>query len=702
MQPVTSPPRPQRRLHPPFPALLTLLLTLLLAFAAATAQEQSAADPSTAVVPTVRIENLRSGELLVRSDTVGAYRPLARLSSEIDIEVSGPVARTSLRQRFVNDSGEWLEALYAFPLPEDAAVDRLRLHIGERVIEGEIREREEARTLYEQAREQGQRAGLVEQERPNLFTSSVANLAPGEEIVVEIGYLEMLHFDGEAFELRFPLAITPRYIPGAPSGNGGPDRVPDAEGITPPVRAPGEALGNPVTLTIDLDAGFALASIDSPSHEIVTTPSERGVGIVLAEGDAPSTRDFVLRWTPDVGATPAATLFTETLDPAAAGTPGYALLLLMPPALVDLPAPRPREMVFVIDVSGSMAGNSIVQAKAALDLALDRLGPDDRLNLIAFDDSAWALWPTPRRADSTAIEAARRFVDGLAADGGTEMRPALELALAGAPPAGVLRQVVFVTDGSVGNEAELFRLIEVQLGASRLFTVGLGAAPNSYFMRKAAEVGRGSYTFVDDLNEVARTMTALFEQLERPALTGLDIAFPEGAEVYPATVRDLYAGEPVLVHARLAALEGEVRLTGSSGGQRWQQRLDLRPSERAGVAQLWARAKIEAFEDLRFLGSDPEVIRLAVTVTALEHGLVSDYTSLVAIERTPVRPPDAELHGGELPQNLPDGQVYDAFFGGGDPFGYPATATPARLLWLLGLLLLVLASVIAPRRRSAA
>jgi Ca-activated chloride channel family protein len=656
----------------PLAALLVLLLLAPIAAA------QSA---------TLNLDTLTSGELLAATDTPGSYLPLARLESEVVISVSGPIARASLRQRFVNDTGDWLDALYAFPLPEGAAVDRLQLRIGERVIEGVLHERGEALELFEQAREEGQRAALLERDRPNLFTTSLTNLPPGGEIVVEIGYLATLPFDGRAFELRFPLAITPRYVP---------DGVADAERLALPYRAPDEPLGNPVTLSVDLDAGFALTELESPTHPITSEVRGDRVLITLASGATPSTRDFVLRWTPAVGAAPQAALFTERTE---AG--GYALLLLLPPDVEALPTPQPRELLFVVDVSGSMAGVSIVQAKAALTLALERLGPRDRLNLIAFNDAAWSLWPAPRPADGAALAAAHRFVDGLVADGGTEMRPALERALAGRPPAGVLRQIVFVTDGSVGNEAELFRLIEQRLGASRLFPVGLGAAPNSFFLRKAAEVGRGSVSYVDDLGLVEETMTALFAKLERPALTDLAVTLPAGAEIYPATVRDLYAGEALQIHARLEELTGEVHLVGRGGGERWQQTLTLQPDDRPGVAQLWARAQIEAFEDLRFLGADPEVIRLAITESALQHGLVTDYTSLLAIERTPVRPADAELQGGELPQNLPEGQIFDAIFGS-DSYGYPATATPARLLWLLGLLLLVTAPLLLPRRRGPA
>ena len=337
-------------------------------------------------------------------------------------------------------------------------------------------------------------------------------------------------------------------------------------------------------------------------------------------------------------------------------------------------------MTFVIDASGSMAGLSIEQAKAALKLALKRLRPRDRINVIAFADEARALFDAPRPADDAGLAAARRFVDRLRAGGGTEMAPALELALGHPAPEGLLQQVVFITNGSVGNEAELFRLIERRLGEARLFTVAIGSAPNSFFIRKAAEVGRGSYSMISDAAEVEERMGTLLAKLERPALTDLALHPPEGSVVYPATVRDLYIGEPVLVHLQLPELGGELRLEGLRDGNPWQQQLDLTSlRQRPGVAQLWGRTRIEHLEDLSFLGTDPEEIRKAVTETALHYRLVSNYTSLVAVDRTPVRPEGTPLDSGQVPQNLPHGQVYEAFVGTrGLSVGYPGAAPVAR------------------------
>jgi Ca-activated chloride channel family protein len=455
------------------------------------------------------------GGLWLRGAGDEAYGPAPTLHTQVDMSVTGMLARVRVRQRFHNPGARWAEGIYVFPLPEHAAVDRLRMRIGERVIEGRIQERRQARKAYEQARRSGRRASLVEQERPNIFTASLTNIAPGEDITVEIAYQQTVRYVDGAFRLRFPMVVAPRYIPVT-------DPVPDAGRITPPVAHPGEAPLNPVSLTVHLDAGMALASVTSPYHTIQDRRQADGVHeIRLAEGTVAAERDFELIWRPIVGAQPRAAWFVQQTQDGP-----YGLLMLVPP---QGPAPEPvtgRELVFVIDTSGSMHGESMEQAREALLLALGRLRGRERFNVIRFNDRTEGLFPRARAATPGHIAAARRYVRAMDAEGGTEMAPALRRALRRGEGQGGLRQVVFLTDGSVGNEQALFRLIREHLGASRLFTVGIGSAPNSYFMRKAARFGRGSFTYIGDTGEVQETMSALFERLERAALTHIHVELP--------------------------------------------------------------------------------------------------------------------------------------------------------------------------------
>ena len=568
------------------------------------------------------------------------------LFTDVHMDITGMTARVQVRQRFANPSAEWREGVYVFPLPEKAAVDHLSMQIGERVIEGLIKERSEARRTYEAAKGEGRKTTLIEQERPNMFTTSVANIGPNEEIVVAIEYQEALRYDEGSFSLRFPLAITPRYIPGLPLVSATPglgwaaatQQVLDADRITPPVVNRRDGYVNPVTITIDLDAGFGLSRLSSAYHpmKIEEKPGHR-YHLTLAEGPVPAARDFELSWTPDVGSAPGAAFFTETK-----GGKTYALLMALPPSAPAADGPRsPREITYIIDTSGSMEGVSMTQAREGLSMALDRLQPGDRFNVIEFNSISIPLFTAPMPVDATTLQKARQFVARLSARGGTEMLPALKLALDVDTPATMLRQVVFLTDGSVGNEDEILKFIHDRIGDRRLFTVGIGPAPNTFFMTRAAQFGRGTFTYIGDVREVKAKMTALFRKLEQPALTDITVDWPAGADVWPKVIPDLYAGEPVVVTAQynVNAVAGNVALAGRRGGTMWGTLLPVTDQvPHAGVGVLWARARISALMDAGRNGAPEEDIRAAVLDVALTHHLVSKYTSLVAVDVTPTKP----------------------------------------------------------------
>ena len=664
-----------------------------------------AARAATGAVAEAAATRVTGGTLLFRGGD-GAAVPAPLLETDVDLRVTGPVARAIVRQQFVNPTSDWVEGVYVFPLPEDAAVDHLRLHVGDRVLEGVIRERAAAKATYEQAKREGRRTGLVEQERANIFTTSVANIAPGASVAVEIEYQQTLRWDDGRYRLRVPLVVGPRYIPGAPVAtppdaagwSPNTDVVPDASRITPPVVHPSRGPINPVTLRVTLAPGAPLSRLDSTYHAIHATPGPDGTyRIELGAGLVPADRDFELVWETAAGTIPAAAVFTEGRDDGV-----YGLLVVTPPSpAADAARRQPREVVFVIDNSGSMAGASIEQAKAALQLALARLGPADMFNVIRFNHTMDAVFETPRPATREYVALAARWVERLRATGGTEMRPPLMRALEGGEGDGRLRQVIFLTDGGVGNEAELFEIIHKLLGDRRLFTVGIGSAPNSHFMRGAARYGRGTFTYIGAVSEVQEKMTALFRKLEAPALTDLRLELPgiAAAEVLPDPVPDLYIGEPVVVAFNAATLPAHAVLRGRFGATTWEREVSLqRAPEHAGLATHWARAKIGALLDGRRGGADDDGVRQAVIQEALAHHLVSPYTSLVAVDVTPVRPEDAALQSHAMPTNLPHGWDYEAVFGLGQG------ATDARLHAIAGLVVLIIATAlaIALRPRHAA
>jgi Ca-activated chloride channel homolog len=651
------------------------------------------------------------GTLLLRQAD-GSTHAVPTLATDVSIRVNGPLARAKVVQTFRNPGDAWQEGIYVFPLPDNAAVDRLRMKVGERVIEGEVREREQARATFEQARASGQRAALVEQERPNIFTTRVANIAPGAEVVVEIEYQQTLDYqlvnETGRYSLRFPMVVGPRYIPGQRTAEAagtarthgsaaGTDQVPDAARITPPVLHPAAGPINPVRLRIELDAGAPLATLDSPYHTLrVETPHAHRRIVELAAGSTQANRDFELSWTLAPGQAPRVALFTEPgrdLD--------YALLMIMPPRLQGDERPLPREVVFIIDTSGSMEGSSIVQAREALVLALRRLAPEDRFNVIEFNSVTTALFSSAQPATPERVEAAGRWVRQLQARGGTEMAPALSMALDGSEDPARVRQVIFLTDGAVGNEEALFRLIERRLGDSRLFTVGIGSAPNSHFMRKAASAGRGTFTYIGKIEEVQSGMSALFAKLESPVMKGIELAWPDGAEAesWPRRVPDLYAGEPIVVSVAMKRNAGTLEVSGWGRDQQWNASVPLQQAAPGtGLGVLWARHKIDALLDGLRAGAAEDEVRPAVIDLALRHHLVSRYTSLVAVDKTPVRPAAEALQGGALPTNLPEGWSHEAVFG--QPVGQlPMGSTNARWNLLLGSLALLLCALLGWAQR---
>jgi Ca-activated chloride channel family protein len=475
----------------------------------------------------------------------------------------------------------------------------------------------------------------------------------------------------------------------------GPDESP-APWVVMPAHVRADAgLVNPVDIAVFIDAGVPVAGARSSYHEAAFAKAGDGRLVVqLVKAQEEADRDFELAWSLAPAAPPRAALFTQSQ-----GGTDYALLMVVPPQPTaeerSAYTALPREIVLVIDTSGSMQGASMEQARAALLLALDTLTPHDRFNVVEFNSRTRALHPAAVPATAGALEAAATWVKRLRADGGTEMAGALAFALDGRDTPGFLRQVIFITDGAVGNEDALFGLIRERLGASRLFTVGIGAAPNGHFMTRAARFGRGTFTYVGNVEEVQAKMARLFAKIESPVLRDVSIRHVDGTpvETYPDQVPDLYLGEPVLVAAAAPAPLGTVVVTGMRGNQPWS--VALTPDadrSAAGVGALWARARIAAHMDELARGAPVEAVRPKVVKVALEHHLVSAYTSLVAVDVTPTGPAGgtkSALVKTSLPQGFADGA------------NLPQTDTAAALQLLLGLLALLAAGMTAVVGRRA-
>lgn len=618
--------------------------------------------------------------LALRAQGAEHWQSAFALETQVDLRVRGLMAEVRVRQRFSNASGEWMEGRYRLPLPDDAAVGRLRMQVGERLIEGEVQEKQQAAATYAAAASEGRTASLVERERPNLFQTRVANIGPGETVEIEIGYWQKVRWQDGRFSLGLPLTFVPPYLGGRSEADAALDRAQPAE-----VPAQGIALGSAAaptfSLGVDLDAGLPLAGIDSPSHAIAVRREGKRHRIELGDTRVDSDRDFELRWAPQPSAQPQQALFVEDRADAR-----YAFLTLIPPTRPV--APVPRELILVVDNSGSMHGASMQQAKAAVDRALTGLRASDRFNVIRFDHRFDSVFPQPVEARAANIAHARSFVQALNADGGTEMLAPLIEAFAMPATPSHLRQVVLITDGAISNEAQLLNHIEHGRGEARLFAVGIGSAPNAHILRRMAEVGRGAQVTIRRIEDVADVTDQLLAKLGQPALRDLKAAWPEGAEAYPAQLPDLYLGEPLQVLLRLPMGGAQAALEGTAPDLSWRAEVKLgepRLASTEGVARLWAAARIAELEDSLRQGASADEVRAAVLTLALEHGLASPYTSFVAVDRTPRRPEAADLASLQFANAAPAGSV--DFAAGAT--GFERSLRLALLLGAIALALLV-------------
>ena len=624
-----------------------------------------------------------TGSLLLQTPEPGRYVEAPRVATDFDVTVTGPIARTRVTQRFENPADGWVEGIYVFPLPEGSAVDTLKMVVGGRIIVADIKEKQEARIIYEEAKAKGQKAALLEQERPNLFSNSIANIGPHETIVVQMEYQETIRQSGGSYALRVPLVVAPRYTPSPEAAAATVSTEPSRKttGIDPPVLDPrSNDPVNPVTLTVTLNAGFNVKDLASPYHGIAVADLAAGSKRVTLKDDTiPADRDFVLTWAPDVASEPAVALFSETI-----GNDNYLLAYVTPPEAPKTEKRMPREVIFVIDNSGSMGGPSMGQAKASLIYALGRLDPIDRFNVIRFDDTMDIVFPDAVAATPENVGTAKHFVGGLEATGGTEMIPPLRAALRdeNRGDTSTVRQVIFLTDGAIGNEQDMFNILGSMLGRSRVFMVGIGSAPNSYLMNRAAELGRGSFTYIGSGEEVEDRMRELFGKLESPLVTALAARLEGAAELTPDPLPDLYRGEPLVMLAKTATAAGKLEISGTQDGKPWQAAVPVAGATAgSGIAKLWARRKIADAEVAASLNTiTPEQADKRILAIALEHHLVSRVTSLVAVDKTPARTPGTPLTRAEVPLNLPHGWDFDKVFG--EPAGTRHAEFDDKLLQL--------------------
>ncbi len=560
--------------------------------------------------------------------------PLPLKHTDVKASIAGYISTVNVTQQYQNPYESKIEAVYVFPLPQNAAVNEFLMTIGERIIRGIIREREEAERIYAQAKRRGYAASLLTQERPNIFTQSVANIEPGKQIDINIKYFNTLAYHDGAYEFVFPMVVGPRFNPlGSTNGVGAIARGKrGVSGQKTEVQylKPGERSGHDISLAVSIDAGVEIEEIKSRSHVIqVKRPSPEKAEVMLSSRDAIPNKDFVLRYKVAGDQVKSAMMFHRDEHG------GHFVLMLYPPEHLKSLKRKPMEMIFVLDTSGSMNGRPIAQAKAAVERALKQLKPDDTFQIIRFSNDASQLGRRPLLASAKNVRKGLRYLRSLNSGGGTMMIEGVKAALDFPHDERRLRFVSFMTDGYIGNERQILGEVHKALDASRIFSFGVGSSPNRYLLDRMAVLGNGAVAYLGSNDSAAEVMDAFFERISHPALTDLEIDWSglKVTDVYPTRIRDLFVGRPIILTGRFRGTGNEVvRIKGQVGDHTREMaipvNLDDITSTYQGLPFVWARNKIADLNN-RFGYS---AARTEIRKIALKYGLISAYTAFVAVD----------------------------------------------------------------------
>ncbi|MCX6628137.1 MAG: VIT and VWA domain-containing protein [Candidatus Solibacter sp.] len=575
--------------------------------------------------------------------------------TDVQVRIAGPLARVTVTQEFYNPFAEKIEAVYTFPLPPDSAVDDMTMHVGERTIRGLIKPRDEARKIYEEARRTGRIASLLDQERPNIFTQAVANIVPGATVKIQISYVETVPYEAGAYAFNFPMVVAPRYMPRR--------GVPDAARIAPPVTPEGTRAGHDISVDVRIDAGVPIEAIESRTHDVaVERPNPRQAVVKLRDKAVIPNKDFILKYG----------VAGRRVEDAVLTHTGYFTLLLQPPDRVQPEEIAPKELVFVLDTSGSMSGFPVEKAKEAMGLALDGLNPRDTFNLITFAGDTHILFPKPVPATPENRRQAREFLNSRSGSGGTEMMKAIRAALSPSDAPERTRVVCFMTDGEVGNDLEIIAEVQRHPNA-RVFAFGIGSSVNHFLLDGMARYGRGEVEYVGLQDDGSAAARRFHERVHSPLLT--DIAIDWGGlavtGVYPARIPDLFAAKPLVVSGRYTSPgAGVIRLRGKMAGRDFTReiRVNLPASqpENAMLATLWARRRVEDLMSQDFgglqRGAMRDDLKQQITKLGIDYRLMTPFTSFVAVEEKVITEGGAPRRV-EVPVEMPDGMSYEGVFG---------------------------------------
>ena len=595
--------------------------------------------------------------------------------TEVQAKIAGNVSRVEVTQTFENPFTEPLEAVYVFPLPDEAAVDDMEIKIGDRIIKGSIKKREEAKEIYEQAKQQGRTAGLLEQERDNIFTQSLANIKPGEQIDVTIRYTDSLKFEGGNYEFVFPMVVGPRFIPGMTiDGSGDTDQVPDASRITPPIIPPDTRSGHDIGVTVEIDAGIPISNVHSTSHQLRIEPDGQIVRVKLGREDSIPNKDLILRYQV-AGDNTQATVLTHSDERG-----GHFAIYFIPALEYRIDEIVPKDVVFLMDTSGSQMGDPLLKCQELMRRFINGLNPDDTFTIVDFSDVTTQLSPKPLRNTPQNRTKAINYINQLQANGGTYLLNGIRTVLSfPAAQEGRLRSIVLLTDGYIGNENEVLAEVQRQLKpGNRLYCFGVGSSPNRFLLNRLAEIGRGTSQIVRQDESTEEVAEKFFRQINNPVLTNIRISWKGTGEeptIYPSVTPDLFAEQPLVVFGRKQDRTAtNLRITGNAaGGHQYEKTFNLifedtgnpanaLSASRRVIAQLWGRARIKDLMKPMF-SYETKVGVEAVTETALTYQLLSQYTAFVAVSDDVRVNPDNESVSMQVPVEIPQGVSHTGISG---------------------------------------
>lgn len=646
--------------------------------------------------------------------------------TDVSADVAGFVARVTVKQQFHNPTHQPIEAVYTFPLPEDAAVDDMTMTLGQRIVKGEIKRREEAKQIYEAAKTAGQAASLLDQERPNIFTQSVANIMPGEDVTITISYVNLLKYKEGQYEFVYPMVVGPRYIPNgggytvpgkrgesspqgagnpgspkierpagpyplqpgpkpltrerrilphnstplAPTADGLPPRVvTDADKINPPITPPGTRAGHDINVTVNIDAGLPLGPVESTLHAVDVLKRGPNVAVVKLQNERTiPNKDFILRYTA-AGSDVQAGVLTHAPGDGA----GYFTLIFQPPASPPQSMISPKEMVFVIDQTGSQAGLPIEKAKETMRHCIRNMNPGDTFQLIGFNTEIYPAFPGPVPNTPQNVAAALKFLEPLQGQGGTDILKSVDYALKLPADPKRLRIICYMTDGFVGHDMQILDYVRKNRGEARMFVFGIGNGVNRFLIEGMAKEGRGASEIVTLEEDGQKMAERFYRRIASPVLLDPQVDFSglPVADVYPQAIPDVFSAGPIILKGRYTRpASGDIIVRGLLRGQPWSQRIPVTlpaiDKDGSALATIWARERIEDLQSQDWMGAqsghaDPK-IKEAIIQTALDYRLMSQYTSFVAVEQRVVNI-NGKPRRIDVPVELVEGVSYEGIFG---------------------------------------